>query len=308
MIIVSRLSCRAVAQEIASSVGLSFVLVHERHFANKEFDFYLDSLDYNLLVGREIIIINTVHHALHDELFALMLIADLFHRVGAKMLTLVAPFFPYMRQDKKIPGKAHPPSLLFSLLYEAGITRLVTLDMHVEKSITEDKLKIFSLAPSQLFLEAIRVLEQKFLTEGARFVIVAPDHGALTRAQSYASFFNVPLVFFTKVRTPDGHCSLKKMHGDVRYKHCIIIDDIIDSGQTVRLVTQELLTAQAVSVRACITHALLTESTFHLLLDTGLVSLYTTDSVSLSFTHSKCTQLKIISLLSSWISAYNTSK
>lgn len=243
------------------------------------------------LVGQEVLLVQSICHNIHNELIELLMLADAVRRAGAVRVVALSPFLPYMRQDKQKEGAAFSPYVLTKLFESVGIHALITFDIHKVQLLEILAFKIYHLEAQSLFMPIIRQYDQQ------KTIIVAPDAGGLERAQSYAHALRLPLIAMHKKRWAHGGCEIIGFSDDLSGKHALIIDDIVDTGETLKQVTSELIKHKAVRVDAFVTHALLTPAIFQVLRAAGLRYLYTTDSCNISWAHDSLRQLSIKELV-----------
>lgn len=289
MIIVSGSTHVQLAHQVSLELGVPMLSSSCYKFNNQELFVSLDG--HENLMGQEVLLVQSICHNIHDELIELLMLADAVRRAGAVRIIALIPFLPYMRQDKQKEGAAFSPYLLTKLFESVGVHALITVDIHKPQLLDILALKIYQTEARSLFVPIIR----RYSPE--KTIIVAPDAGGFDRAQAYSNLLQLPLVAMHKKRWAHGGCEIIGFSGDLSGKHALIIDDIVDTGETLKQVTSQLIKHGAVTVDAFVTHALLTPTIFQALRAAGLRYLYTTDSCHISWTDDYLRQLSIKELV-----------
>ena len=208
---------------------------------------------YDDLRGEEILIIHNMFPNINDNLMQLLLIINAAKARGARHVQALVPYLPYSRMDKdKATGIAGLKSIA-TLLESAGLDSLITVDLH-----SEDSKKLFNIPVQNI--TALEVFKHKLLGyKNKDCVIVSPDFGGKTRCRHIAEFLVKPLAILEKTRTATG-ITIKGMTGDVVGKHCVLVDDIISSGDTILQAIRFLKKSGVKSVDVMVTHNLLRDN------------------------------------------------
>lgn len=184
------------------------------------------------------------HHLnTHDDLIELLIIARGYKTRCSGQFIVYTPYFMYSRQDKSDGGI----KLILELMRCAGVDKIVTMDLHAKVSVANIELE--SLSPAKIFAKQLLKMKDNFL-------VVAPDAGAKKRAINLARKLKCPTLFLNKVREND-ECIISDFNLDIEGYHCVIVDDIIESGKTICAVYHKLKAKNPLAISACITHALL---------------------------------------------------
>lgn len=211
-----------------------------------------------------------------DHLMELLLAIDAAKQAGAHLVTVVAPYLGYARQDRLHHRGGSVGGLLQAkLLKSAGLDRLITCELHSQRLTASFDFPWLHLSSLPTFLTYIKQLQLPRLT------FVAPDRGGEARARAYAQHFESPLICCNKLKEHPHQATAIQVQGEVKGADAIIIDDIIDTGRTVYLVTQQLKAQGARTVRAFCTHALFSGDVHTQLLQAGLEEIVVTDTVPL---------------------------
>jgi ribose-phosphate pyrophosphokinase len=220
-------------------------------------------------------VIQSTSYPANDNLMELLVSLDALRRASARRITAVIPYYGYARQDRK-SGPRTPISakLVANLITKAGADRILTMDLHAGQIQG-----FFDIPTDNLFAAPVFVkdIEEKY--EGKPLVIVSPDVGGVVRARAIARRINANLAIIDKRREKAGSSEVMNIIGDVKNHHCIIVDDIIDSGGTICNAAQALIDVGALSVDSYVTHGVLSGSAVTNISNSPLNSLVTTDSI-----------------------------
>ena len=225
--------------------------------------------------GEDMFVIQSTSYPANDNLMELLVSLDALRRASARRITAVIPYYGYARQDRK-SGPRTPISakLVANLITKAGADRILTMDLHAGQIQG-----FFDIPTDNLFAAPVFVkdLEEKY--EGKPLVIVSPDVGGVVRARAIARRINANLAIIDKRREKAGSSEVMNIIGDVKNHHCIIVDDIIDSGGTICNAAQALIDVGALSVDSYVTHGVLSGSAVTNISNSRLNCLVTTDSI-----------------------------
>lgn len=212
-----------------------------------------------------------------DNLFELLMMVDAARRASADKVVVVIPYYGFARQDRK--DKPHVPiasKLIADMLTVSGIDRIITMDLHADQIQGFFNLPVDHLFGSSLFMPYIR---EKFDIEDVMFA--SPDMGGSKRASVYAKTLNNSFVICYKHRNKPNEIGEMRLIGDVKDKHVILLDDIIDTGTTICKAASIIKESGAKSVRAMITHPVLSGNAIEKVEDSVLEELVTTDTIPL---------------------------
>jgi len=240
--------------------------------------------------GNEVFIVQSTG-APADNLMELLLMIDAAKRASANSITAVIPYFGYARQDRKDrPRVSLGAKLVADLLQAAGINRVVTMDLHAGQIQGFFDIPVDNLEASSVFVPYLEALGLPNLT------VASPDMGGVTRARAYAEALKGSLILVDKHRERANAVKAMQIIGDVRDKHVVIVDDIVDTGNTLCLAAQHIMDSGAASVRAAITHPILSGSAVELIENSVLTELLVTDTIPLKITSDKIKVLSIASV------------
>ena len=225
--------------------------------------------------GEDMVVVQSTSYPANDNLMELLVALDALRRASARRITAVIPYYGYARQDRK-SGPRTPISakLVANLITKAGADRILTMDLHAGQIQG-----FFDIPTDNLFAAPVFVkdIEEKYNNKPV--VIVSPDVGGVVRARAYARRINANLAIIDKRREKPGSSEVMNIIGDVSNHHCIIVDDIIDSGGTICNAAQALIDVGAISVDAYVTHGVLSGSAVSNISNSPLSSLVTTNSI-----------------------------
>ena len=225
--------------------------------------------------GEDMFVVQSTSFPANDNLMELLDALDALRRASARRITAVIPYYGYARQDRK-SGPRTPISakLVANLITKAGADRILTMDLHAGQIQG-----FFDIPTDNLFAAPVFVkdIEEKYNNKPV--VIVSPDVGGVVRARAYARRINANLAIIDKRREKPGSSEVMNIIGDVSNHHCIIVDDIIDSGGTICNAAQALIDVGAISVDAYVTHGVLSGSAVSNISNSPLSSLVTTNSI-----------------------------
>ncbi|NOZ35519.1 MAG: ribose-phosphate pyrophosphokinase [Chlorobi bacterium] len=223
-----------------------------------------------------------------DNLFELLLMIDAAKRASAYKVVAVIPYFGFARQDRKDrPRVAIGAKLVADILTAAGADRVITMDLHADQIQGFFNVPVDHLFASAVFIPYLKNLNLK------NIAIASPDTGGTKRANAYAKFLGAPMVIGYKSREKANVVSEMRIIGDVKGKNVIILDDIIDTAGTIVKAAEVLLENGALSVRAIITHPVLSGKSYELIENSKLEELIVSDTIPLKKASSK---IKVLSV------------
>ena len=225
--------------------------------------------------GEDMFVVQSTSYPANDNLMELLVALDALRRASARRITAVIPYYGYARQDRK-SGPRTPISakLVANLITKAGADRILTMDLHAGQIQG-----FFDIPTDNLFAAPVFVKDIEENYNNKPVVIVSPDVGGVVRARAYARRINANLAIIDKRREKPGSSEVMNIIGDVSNHHCIIVDDIIDSGGTICNAAQALIDVGAISVDAYVTHGVLSGSAVSNISNSPLSSLVTTNSI-----------------------------
>src|ERR1700678_1609448 len=261
----------SLAQEIAQGLDLQLTKAVVRRFADMEI---FVEIQENVR-GSDAFIIQSTSHPANDHPMELLIVTDALRRSSARRITAVIPYFGYARQDRKV-GSRSPISakLVANLITRAGGDRVLTVDLHAGQIQG-----FFHIPTDNLFAAPTMVRDIKERGPTSSIMVVSPDVGGVVRARALAKRLDAPLAIVDKRRERAGESEVMNIIGDVAGRHCMLIDDIVDSGGTLCNAAEALLEQGAASVSAYITHGVLSGGAVARIAGSKLSELVLTDTI-----------------------------
>lgn len=224
--------------------------------------------------GDDVFIIQPTCKPSNERVMELLIMIDAARRASAKRITAVLPFFGYARQDRKDqPRVPITAKLIANLLVAAGANRVLTLDLHATQIQGFFDIPCDHLYASPVIYDYLE--GQSYINN---LTVFSPDVGGLKRAQSYATLFDCPLGFIAKRRISAEVVEATSLVGEVEGRDILIVDDMTETAGTLTAAAKILKSKGAKSVRAAVTHAILTETAYDRLSEHWLDELIITDS------------------------------
>ena len=232
--------------------------------------------------GEDVFIIQSTCTPVNDSLMELLIMIDAARRSSASRITAVIPYFGYARQDRKSASRTPiTAKLVANLLTTSGTDRILTMDLHAGQIQGFFDIPVDDLTSRVAFAKDIK---KQFYKDGNNIdevetVFVSPDAGGVVRARKFADMFNGDIAIVDKRRPEAGKSEVMNLIGDVKGKHAILVDDIVDSGGTLCNAAKAIMDAGAASVRAYITHGVLSNEACQRVEKSVLDELVVTDSI-----------------------------
>jgi len=239
--------------------------------------------------GRDVFIIQSTSSPTNHHLMEALIMADACHRASAARVTFVAPYFGYARQERKsAPRTPISAKLVADLIQAAHFNRMLTVELH-----TSAIQGFFNIPVDHLYAKPVFA---SHFQRGENLVVVSPDAGGVERARAMAKHFNCGLAIVDKRRDKPNESAVMNVIGDVRGKNCLVIDDIIDTAGSLTKAADALIEVGALSVRAAISHAVLSGKALENLRNSKIEELVVTDSIMLSPEAQACSKITQLSL------------
>jgi ribose-phosphate pyrophosphokinase len=227
LVIVSGRAHPELAEQIAEELETTLVHTDARTFANGELYIRYDES----VRGSDAFVIQSHSAPINEWLMEQLIMVDAMKRASAKRITVVAPFYPYARQDKKGRGREPISARLVADLFKAaGADRIMSVDLHAAQIQGFFDGPVDHLFAMPVLLEHMRqVLDSKTLT------VVSPDMGRVRVADIWSDKLGAPLAIIHKRRDPKVHnqVTVHEIVGDVAGRVCLLVDDLIDTGRTI---------------------------------------------------------------------------
>ena len=273
LVLVTGRSHPALAEEIAEYLQTEIVHTDARTFANGEIYARYDES----VRGCDAFVLQSHASPINEALMEQLIMVDALKRASAKRITVVAPFYPYARQDKKGRGREPISARLIADLYKAaGADRIMSVDLHAAQ------IQGFFDGPVD-HLFAMPVLLEHFQKQldPATLTVVSPDMGRVRVADIWSQKLGAPLAIIHKRRDPMVHnqVTVHEIVGEVEGRVCLLVDDMIDTGRTIVKAAEALKKNGALSVVVAATHAVFSDPAFEILQDAAVDQVVVTDTL-----------------------------
>jgi ribose-phosphate pyrophosphokinase len=275
------------AQEICQALDMEVGRAMVTHFSDGEI--YLQIKEN--VRGADVFIIQPTCTPVDRNLMELLLMIDALKRASAERITAVLPYYGYARQDRKdkprVPISAR---LVAGLLETAGADRVLALDLHAAQIQGFFRVPVDHLFASPVMIEYFKGLGTPDVT------VVSPDAGGVERARAFAKRLSSPLAIIDKRREEANVAEVMNVVGEVKGRHCLLVDDLIDTAGTLVKGAEALLAKGAASVSAFATHAVLSGPAVSRIEASSLKEVVFTNSIPLSKEARKCNKIKSLSV------------
>ena len=242
--------------------------------------------------GEDMFILQPTSNPANDNLMELLIIADALRRSSAARITAVIPYFGYARQDRR--SKARTPitaKLVSNMIVEAGIERVLTLDLHATQIQGFFDIPVDNLYASPVF--ALDVMHN-FKGNMDDVMVVSPDVGGVARARDLAQRIGAPLSIVDKRRGKPGEVAEMTVIGDVKDRTCLIVDDIVDTAGTLCKAADVLMENGAKEVHSYITHGVLSGPAVDRISKSSMKNLVITDTIQPTEAVKACKNIRIV--------------
>ena len=224
--------------------------------------------------GQDVYIVQPTCTPTNQSLMELLIMIDAARRASAKRITAVMPFYGYARQDRKDqPRVPITAKLVANLLVAAGANRILTMDLHSQHIQGFFDIPVDHLFASPVFFKYL----EHFSADN--MVVVSPDVGGMKMAAAYAGILGAQLGMVWKKRTSATTVDTVNVVGDVAGKHVLLVDDITETAGTLTNAAKIMRASGALSVRAAVSHALLSPIAYERLALGHIDELITTNSI-----------------------------
>ncbi len=260
------------AKKIVESYGTTLGDSEVLHFSDGEFQ---PCFNESIRGCTVFIIQSTIPPA--DNLMELLMMVDAARRASAYKVVAVMPYFGWARQDRKDrPRVPIGAKLVANMLMAAGADRIMTMDLHADQIQGFFDVPVDALYASGIFIPYIQNLGMENLS------IAAPDMGGAKRANAYAKHLGAPIIISHKERAKANVVGSMTAIGDVEGRNIIIVDDMIDTAGTICMAADMLMSRGAHSVRAAITHPVLSGAAYERINASALSEVIVTDTIQLN--------------------------
>ena len=250
--------------------------------------------------GKDVFLVNSTCMPVNESLMEMLIMIDTAKRSSARRISAVMPYYGYARQDRKSASRTPiTAKLVADLLTQAGADRILTMDLHAGQIQGFFDIPVDDLTSRIVFAKDIKqtigIIDDPQVQQTGT-VFVSPDAGGVVRARKFAEMFFGDVAIVDKRRPKAGVAEVMNLIGDVDKKHAILVDDIVDSGGTLCNAAKAIMDAGALSVRAYITHGVLSNGA-HKKIDASLLEeLVISDSIPFSQNSKKIRQVSVSQL------------
>lgn len=228
--------------------------------------------------GKDVFILQSTCSPTNDNLMEIMVMADALRRASAGRITAVMPYFGYARQDRR-PRSARVPisaKLVANMLYSAGIDRVLTVDLHADQIQGFFDIPVDNIYATPILIHDI--VQRRF----EDLIVVSPDIGGVVRARAAAKMLHVDLAIIDKRRPKANVAEVMNIIGDVSGKTCLIIDDMIDTANTLCKAATALKERGASRVVAYASHAVFSGGAVERIESSDIDLVVVTDTIPLN--------------------------
>lgn len=260
----------ALAKEISDYIGVPLGKAICGRFNNGEIQIMINES----VRGKDCFIIQPTGAPVNDNLMEILIMVDALKRASARHITVVVPYYGYARQDRKTRGREPISSkLVADLLTVAGVTRVVTMDLHAGQIQGFFNMPVDHMLSSSLLADYVKSKKLENLT------IVSPDLGGVTRARELADRVGAPIAIIEKRRPEPGVAKVMNIIGEVKDRNCFVVDDIVDTAGSLCEGANALMEYGARGVYAAVCHPVLTDPAIERIKASAIKELVVTNSL-----------------------------
>ncbi len=278
-------------QDMAEYLGILLGNIEVKSFSDMEV--YV-KINENVR-GKDIFLIQSTCPPVNENLMELLIMIDAFQRASAQRITAVIPYYGYARQDRKDqPRVPITAKLVANLITVAGADRVLTIDLHAAQIQGFFDIKVDHLFAAPIFIDYFK---EKHFDD---LVVLSPDVGGVRRARAYARRLNASLAIVDKRRPMANEAQVLHIVGEVKGKHILIVDDMVDTGGTMIAAMEVLEERGAGEIYASCTHPVLSGGACEKIERSFLKELVVTDSIPLENNKkvSKMSKIRVLSVAS----------
>ena len=242
--------------------------------------------------GRDVFILQPTCAPTNDNLMEILTMADALKRASAGRITAAIPYFGYARQDRRPRSVRVPISakLVANMLYSAGIDRVLTVDLHADQIQGFFDIPVDNIYATPILLNDINQQRIENLT------VVSPDIGGVLRARAVAKALNADLAIIDKRRPKANVAEVMNIIGDIQDRTCLIVDDMIDTANTLCKAASALKERGASRVLAYATHPVFSGEAINRIASSDIDQVVVTDTIPLSDAAKTCGRLRQVTI------------
>ena len=276
LVLVSGRANNELAEQVADCLGTELLPTDIYNFANGEIYVRFGES----VRGTDVFVMQSHTKPINEWMMEQLIMVDALKRASAKRITVIAPFFPYARHDKKHRGREPISARLMADLFKtAGADRLITVDLHTAQIQGFFDGPVDHLVALPLLADYVKENYPEDLA------VVSPDAGRIKVAENWSSSLGgVPLAFIHKTRdiTRPNETKANRVVGEVEGRHCVLVDDMIDTGGTIVQAAEACMSAGAKGVIIVSTHAVFSGPAVQRLKDSVAEEVIVTNTLPLS--------------------------
>jgi ribose-phosphate pyrophosphokinase len=286
-------ACGELAQSVAALLKIDLCRINTRRFSDGEV--YVE-LEENIR-GKNVYIMQSMAAPVNENLMEMLLIADACKRASAAEVVAISPYLGYSRQDRRPRSSRVPISarVVADMIGNLGICRLVTMDLHAEQIQGFYRIPVENIYAMPVLMANISSL---LAAGGGDGVVVAPDVGGVVRARAFANALGLDLAIIDKRRPRANVAKVMHIIGDVKGKDCFLVDDIVDTANTLCEASGALKERGARRVYAHCTHPVLSGKAVERVQKCSLEELVVCDTIPPTAQVKNCDKIKVLSVSS----------
>lgn len=263
-------SNRKLANEIADVLGCELGNCSITRFSDGEIHIHIEES----VRGNEVFVVQSTSEPTNEHILELLIMIDALKRASAKMINIVIPYYSYARQDRK--ARSREPitaKLIANLLETSGSTRVLTMDFHAPQTQGFFDIPVDHLSGIPILADYFK---EKALED---VVVVAPHNGGVVRARKLAGVLNAPIALIDRRRPEHDVSDIMHIIGNISGKNAIIVDDLIDTAETLTTGANALMEEGAKAVYACATHAVFSGDAIERIQSSAIKELVVTNTI-----------------------------
>ncbi|MEY4599128.1 MAG: ribose-phosphate pyrophosphokinae, partial [Pseudomonadota bacterium] len=242
--------------------------------------------------GKDVFILQSICAPTNDNLMELLVMVDALKRASAGRVTAAIPYMGYARQDRR-PNSARVPitaKVVANMMSSVGVDRVLTMDLHSEQIQGFFDIPVDNIYSGPIMLGD--VWKQNF----SELVVVSPDVGGVVRARALAKRLEADLAIIDKRRPRPNVATVMNIIGEVAGRTCVIVDDMVDTANTLCEAAGALKKQGAQKVIAYCTHAVLSGPAIERITNSALDSIVVTDTIPLTETGRNCPKIRVLTV------------
>ena len=276
-----------IAEKIAKAAGVPLGKLSSRQFSDGEIQVNIEES----VRGFDVFIIQSTSFPVNNHLMELLIMVDACNRASANSVNVVMPYFGYARQDRTAaPREPITAKLVANMLVKAGVDRVLTLDLHAVQVQGFFDIPVDNIYATPILLNDIKQQRIDNLT------VVSPDIGGVVRARAVAKSLNADLAIIDKRRPKANVAEVMNIIGDIQGRTCLIVDDMIDTANTLCKAAVALKERGADRVLAYASHAVFSGEAVNRIASSEIDQVVVTDTIPLSEAAKKCERIRQVTI------------